>query len=270
MDATHVPMDEDGLREAALGKDILSRYRSVVNAARARESQLRFGRHTVAVSSIAQQFYCEKALQYSIEKPLAPTLQMRNGTAGHEAVAALGVPMTHEEAVAEALVPREKPICVYEFRIAWEHNGVTLTGFVDEAWFREGKVDLVAERKFSGSLGIYSTYHVQAGLYCLGLGEMGFDTTRTLYRINVFSRTCHNCDRLASGDCPILSTATPAYTCEAGSCVSQSFPFSKEAVLLNLDWALQFWKGEREAEPATSATRCRSCRYKQVCDSSLA
>ena len=265
-----MPMDADGLREAALSKDILSRYKSVVSAARSSESTLRFGRHTVAVSSIAQQFYCEKALQYSIEKPLSPTVQMRNGTAGHEAVAALGVSMTHEEAVAEALVSREKPICIYEFRIAWQHNGVTLTGFVDEAWFRGGSVDIVAERKFSGSLGIYSTYHVQAGLYCLGLGEMGFDTSRTLYRISVFSRKCYNCDRLASGDCPVLSGESPAYTCETGSSISRSFPFDRESVVLDLDWALHFWTGEREAEPTTNATRCRSCRYKQVCDSSPA
>ncbi len=263
-------MDEDLLRQAALAGDILTRYERVVRAARSGVSTLRFGRHTVAVSSIAQQFYCEKAVQLGIERPLAPTQEMRNGTTGHEAVAALGVPMTHEEAVSQALVEREKPLCIYEFRIGWQHNGVTVTGFVDEAWFRGGGVDLVAERKFSGSLGVYSTYHVQAGLYCLGLGEMGFDTSSTLYRINVFKRECYNCDRLASGDCAILSGETASYTCERGSCISQSFPFDREQVQNDLDWALQFWTGEREAQPTTSEARCRACRYKRVCDSSLA
>ncbi|MBN1857016.1 MAG: hypothetical protein JW846_08700 [Dehalococcoidia bacterium] len=265
-----MPIDAEELRGSALSKDILARYRSAVRAARDRESTLRFGRHTVAVSSIAQQFYCEKALQYSIEKPLAPTLQMRNGTAGHEMAAALAAPMTHEEAIAEALVSREKPVCIYEFRIAWEHNGVTLTGFVDEAWFRGGNVDIVAERKFSGSPNIYSTYHIQAGLYCLGLGEMGFDTNRTIYRIDVFSRKCSNCERLASGECSILREDCHSYACDTGSSISQSFPFHRESVTEDLDWALQFWTGERDAEPTTSATRCRSCRYRRICDSSLA
>ena len=45
----------------------------------------------------------------------------------------------------------------------------------DGAWFREGDVDLVVERKFSNNLAVYSPYHVQTQLYCLGLGEMGFN-----------------------------------------------------------------------------------------------
>jgi len=54
--------------------------------------------------------------------------------------------------------------------------------------------EMVVERKFSNSLKIYSPYHVQAQLYCLGLGEMGFNNTDTLYRIMVFKRSCYECD----------------------------------------------------------------------------
>ena len=48
------------------------------------------------------------------------------------------------------------------------------------------------------------------------------------------------------------------------------FGHTGEQVLNDLDWALQFWTGEREAQATTSAARCRACRYERVCDSSLA
>lgn len=261
----------DNIVEArALSQEILERYREAVRASRENDPVLRYGRRTLAVSTLAQQFYCEKAVQLSIERPFAPTAEMQSGTAGHEAVAALGVPMTAAEAVAAATVERIQPLCVYEFKIGWRYHGVTILGFVDEAWFRAGNVVLVAERKFSGSLGIYTPYHVQAGLYCLGLGEMGFATGSTQYRVSVFKRECHRCERLAAGDCLLLSGETGQQECGQGAGISQVFPFEREQAARNLDWALEFWTGDREAQPTTSPGKCRSCRYRRVCDSSPA
>jgi len=246
--------------------EILERYRQVYKASREGEPLLRYGRRTVAVSTIAQQFYCEKAVQYSIERPRAPTSEMLSGIAGHEAVAALGVTMSPEQAVAEAVIAREQPLCIYEFRIGWQHCGVTILGFVDEAWFRAGHVDLVAERKFSGSLSIRTPYHVQAALYCLGLGEMGFRTGGSNYRISVFKRECHSCERLKAGDCPGTPMDADSYSCGFGACISQSFPFDREAAMADLNWALEFWTMEREAEATKHSSRCRYCRYRLVCD----
>jgi len=256
--------------ESQVARDILSRYREVLRKSRERESVLRFGRRTVAVSSIAQQFYCEMALHLSILRPLRPTREMQSGTAGHEAVAALGVPMTHEESVEEALVEREKPLCIYEFRIGWEHNGVPILGFVDEAWFKGGSVEVVAERKFSGSLGIYEPYHVQAGLYCLGLGEMGFDTSHARYCISVFRRECHDCERLGKGTCPLQTGDRSSYECDRGAGVSTCFPFDSEKATSDMEWALDYWTFDREPKPSPSPRKCKACRWKSHCEYSLA
>ncbi len=176
------------------------------------------------------------------------------------------MPTTHEEAVRQAIIEREVPVCIYEFRIGWEHNGVTVLGFVDEAWFQGGNVDLVAERKFSGSPGIYRPYKVQAGLYCLGLSEMGFGTEAARYRVSVFQRTCHTCADLASGECPVLSGGLSDPIRCAGTGLSQVFPFDREQALSELDWALQFWRNERDAEPTPSPGRCKACRYRRMCN----
>lgn len=267
METPEQPAPDRDSRSRALSTDILNRYRSAVRASREKPADLRFGRRTVAISTIAQQFYCEKAVQFGCERPLPPTQSMKDGSAGHDVVAALGVPMTHGEAVLQAVIQREAPLCIYEFRIAWEHDGVSVTGLVDEAWFRGGDVELVAERKFSGRPGIYHSYRVQAGLYCLGLGEMGFGTADALYRVSVFQRGCHECESLASGDCPVLiGESSHAAGCQ-GAGVSEVFPFDREETTRDLDWALQFWRNGREAEATTSPGRCRVCRYRAVCDS---
>jgi hypothetical protein len=258
--------DAESAEAELLAQDILSRYREVYRASREAEPWLRYGRRTIAVSTIAQQFYCEKAVQYSIERPMAPTREMLSGLAGHEAVAGLGVDMTPEQAVVEAVAAREHPVCIYEFRIGWTHHGVTVLGFVDEAWFRAGGVELVAERKFSGSRAIHLPYHVQAGLYCLGLGEVGFDVSRTRYRITVFARECHNCRLLEAGQCPGTSIEGRSYACASGSFVSEEYPFAQDEAVARLDWALGFWTGDREAEPTPHRSRCRSCRYRAICD----
>ena len=254
----------------ALSRQILERYREAIRASRDNDPVLRYGRRTLSVSTIAQQFYCEKAVQLAVEHPFPPTAQMQSGSAGHEAVAALGVTMTPEEAVAAAVVERIQPLCVYEFRIGWRYSGVTITGFVDEAWFRSGNVEMVAERKFSGSLSIHEPYHVQAGLYCLGLGEMGFGTDSAVYRVDIFRRECHRCERLAAGGCPLLSGPAALTDCSQGAGLSQVFPFDRAQTLGKLVWAMEFWTGEREAQPTTSPGRCRSCRYRRMCDASPA
>lgn len=256
---------EDSLSPGPAG-EILDRYKQVYRSSREGEPLLRYGRRTVAVSTIAQQFYCEKAVQLSVERPRPPTSEMLSGIAGHEMVAALGVTMSPEQAVIEAVAAREQPLCIYEFRIGWTHNGVTILGFVDEAWFRGGHVDLVAERKFSGTLAIHTPYHVQAALYCLGLGQMGFSTEHSNYRITVFKRDCHRCGRLEAGDCPGTSMEADSYSCESGACTSQSFPFDSESAMRDLNWALEFWTMEREAEPTSNPSRCRYCRYRLVCN----
>lgn len=257
---------EDSPAASELADSILQRYRQVYRASREGEPLLRHGRRSVAVSTIAQQFYCEKAVQLSIERPRAPTPEMLYGLAGHEAVASLGVALPHEEAIAEAVAARELPVCMYEFRIGWRHGDVTVLGFVDEAWFQNGSVALVAERKFSSSLYIHTPYHVQAALYCLGLGEMGFNTDDSRYRISVFKRECHDCARLRDGGCPGAAADARSFTCEQGACTIQEFPFDRDGALCDLNWALEYWTFEREAQPTSQPTRCLTCRHRQVCD----
>jgi len=234
-----------------------------------KKGSLKFGNSLVKVSSISSQYYCEKKLELQNEFPLPPTEQMQQGTEGHETAISLAEPVSKEEAVQEALKEKEKAEPIYEFGIAWIHRGVPIIGRVDEAWFRGGSVDLVVERKFSNSLTIYSPYHVQAQLYCLGLGEMGFDISTTKYRIIVFRPSCRECEMLIERVCPIFNLDKMDFDCDIGEAGAFMYPFKKEETIRDLDWAIEYWLGKREAVSTKNHSKCRVCEYKNMCGSSL-
>jgi hypothetical protein len=248
--------------------EILGKYQEVMNRVFESGGKLRFGRNAISISSIAQQYYCEKAVELNHEHPLPPTKKMKQGEAGHESITTLAEPISKEECFKEALIEREKPVCIYELGIAWEHKGIPVLGLVDEAWFREGDVEMVVERKFSNSLKVYSSYHVQAQLYCLGLGEMGFNNTDTLYRIMVFKRACTDCPKLEDRSCDIF-TNIRSYQCDKGESMMYTYEFDKQGIISDLDWAMEFWQGKRDAIPTKVQAKCRVCQHKGLCEFSL-
>jgi len=247
-----------------IANQISNQYNAVMDCLHASKGKLRFGRGAISISSIAQQYYCEKALELSFEHPLPPTERMKQGSTGHESVTTLAEPISREDSFKEALIPRERAICIYEFGIAWEYNGIPIIGLVDEAWFREGNVELVVERKFSNSLKIYSPYHVQAQLYTLGLGEMGFNNSDSLYRIMVFKRECFDCPRLEDRSCGIFNSIN--YQCDKGESITSTYQFNRDDILKDLDWAVDFWTGKRKAIPTKVKAKCRACQHRTLCE----
>jgi hypothetical protein len=252
-----------------IASEILDKYNEIMNHVFESKGKLRFGRNAISISSVAQQYYCEKAVELNHEHPLPATKKIKQGEAGHESVTTQTEPVSKEESFKEALLEREKPVCIYEFGIAWEHKGIPIIGLVDEAWFREGNVELVVERKFSNSLKIYSPYHVQAQLYTLGLGEMGFNNAGTLYKIMVFKRGCFDCLELEDRSCSIFHNLRN-YQCDSGESISYTYEFNRQDILNELDWAIDFWQGKRDAIPTKVQAKCNVCQHKGLCAFSLA
>jgi len=250
--------------------EILKKYEEVFNNLPEKSiGKLRFGRSMLSVSDIAAQYYCEQKLDMESEIPLPPTEEMKTGGEAHEAAATIGLEVSKEQSIVDAVTPREEAIFICEFKIAWIHKGIPIIGMVDEAWFRGGNVDLVVERKFSNTLSVYSPYHVQAQLYCLGLGEMGFNNELTNYRIIVLKRSCHECKKLLDRSCPIFSPDKTDFSCDKGEAIAFTYPFDEEKIIGNLDWALEFWLNKRQAIPTKNPAKCRVCEYSQMCKHSL-
>ena len=70
------------------------------------KGNLRFGRKLVSISSIAQQYYCEKALELDYKHPSPPTESMKKGSKGHESITALAEPVSPEVAIQDDLATK--------------------------------------------------------------------------------------------------------------------------------------------------------------------
>jgi len=55
----------------------------------------------------------------------------------------------------------------------------------------------------------------------------------------------------------------------AGEIKAFVYSFRKEAILKDLDWALDFWLNKRKAIPTRNQAKCRACEYSGMCNSSL-
>jgi len=249
-----------------ISQQILEKYQSVRSGLSANKGKLKFGRSSVNISSIARQFYCEKELELSLIKPLPQTARMINGGSGHQQISSRGEALNPEQAIIEAAAPRRENICIYEFDIAWIFEGVPILGKIDEAWFKEHNVQMVVERKFSNNLKVYKTHHIQAQLYCLGLGEMGFTSANCQYRIEILKSSCTGCEYLADLTCPMLAGSFFPPVLK-GREYMLPFGYAPELITGELEWALDYWLGKREAIPTQNKTKCLACRYKASCDS---
>ncbi|MFC1995604.1 hypothetical protein ACFLVM_01845 [Chloroflexota bacterium] len=249
-----------------IAEEILKKYEEVFNNLPEQgKGNLKFGRSTVNVSAISGQYYCEKKLELESEYPLPPSERMITGEAGHEAATAYAEPIPKEEGITLAVEEREEALPLFEFNIGWRHNGIPITGRVDEAWFRNGNIDLVVERKFSNTLTAYRSYHIQAQLYCLGLGEMGFTTDPTVYRIVILKRSCSDCEKLAERSCPIFTITKTNFLCKNGEVKAMIYPFKRGEIVGELDWALGFWLNKRKAILTRNKAKCRACEYNGIC-----
>lgn len=251
-------------------EEILNHYRAFDDALAETQVSLRFGLSEVKVSDIAHQYYCEKAVELDYEQPVEQTEEMRRGEEAHEQIVSLLVPVTKEKAVTEACQERREPTPIYNFGVKWYHNGVPIVGKTDRVFFKSGIVTVVEDQKFSGRLTIYRSYHVQAKVYCLGLDAVGFDTSATKYRICVFQNSCRDCNRLSERSCPILQLDRTEYRCDRGEAIARMYAYEKADAVKDIDWALDYWVGRREATPTKKPNKCRVCNRKDSCSSSLA
>jgi len=83
------------------------------------------------------------------------------------------------------------------------------------------------------------------------------------------NRSCFDCKELTESACPIFQLDTNEYSCGDGAVIASVFPFNKEAILGELDWALDYWLGNREAPSSKSQTKCWACDYCSVCGIAL-
>lgn len=181
------------------------------------------------------------------------TQEMVEGESRHAKLVEKAVPRPPGEILRSAL--EGQPVWATEFFLVSGLWGVLVTGRPDALVFEGGRPVRVVEYKFTGSRMPAHYHHVQARVYCLLLRSLGMDTSRLKYAILLLppSSSSPPFDRISR--LVMEGGEEGVFLCEP------EWEKGKRELL----WALQYWKGRREAQPTATRTRCEYCEYRERC-----
>ncbi|MFA5771564.1 MAG: PD-(D/E)XK nuclease family protein [Thermoplasmata archaeon] len=247
-------------------------FKEIRNQIASADTKYRFGQKFIKVSWIANQFYCEKQLDFKMrDTPLLSQkakdiadeqdAKMKIGSEGHDADSIFFQKVTEEKVWIDAFrADRAEPYRLKEFFELCYHNGVPIAGQIDEVELRNGKILTLWEFKFRGTMRLYDNDKIQAQVYTYVLQNMGFDISEMKIRLECFPPEKKQIALIARRflhRIPIKMNA-----------VVEELRYDPEKTKQNLDWALQYWKSEREAVPTSHTGKCKSCKYLENCNES--
>jgi len=246
-------------------KQHLEEYLSFLKeVAEDREGILKFGRKVIAASDIAEQFFCEKKVEMQYLYGEIETEAKIVGTEGHSRLLEDVVKVRREELWQK--IYGENPVLALESLFFAKFNDIIIAGKPDSILFRNGLPLVVLEHKFSRRLVAYETYHVQARMYCLLLGNIGFDTKLLFYAIVVADPVVQSDKNFKKNVLAAINKNGPREgILELDNARVFFCKYNQGDAEKNLNWAVKFWKKERQAIPTTNPNKCKTCEYFEKC-----
>ena len=233
-----------------------------------RKGLLRFDRCTICASDVAGQYYCEKKIELEYLYGEVETETKNQGSEAHESLLEGSEEVSREDLWRS--VHSEGSVLALEWLLLARYEDLILVGKPDAVLFEDGFPLVVLEYKFSRSKRAYSSHHVQAGFYGILLKNIGFDVGKLYYAIVV-------ADRSSKYDPNLKQRVVEAIT--ENGLKNSIIPIENAVIYLNkfdeqvaessLDWAIQFWKSQREATLTTNHSKCIVCEYKEKCETLL-
>jgi hypothetical protein len=227
-------------------------------------ARLRFNQPYVRASDIAGQYYCERKVEMVHLHGRVETETKRQGSEGHESLQAESIEVPRTELLEEIF--SGESVTVHELPLLAEHRGVVLAGQPDAVIFKGGLPVALLEVKFSNSPYPYRSYHAQARVYGRILDGAGFDTSDLYYVIAVapresrgdgalFGRVIEALRECGSGEASFEVDGVHVYVYE----------YSQPSAVKDIDYALEYWTGSREAAPVDNPAKCSHCEYLEEC-----
>jgi len=235
----------------------------LLNRLKEEGSRLRFNMPYIRVSDIAEQYFCEKKVEMAYLHGEVEKEARIRGRELHEELSR-GLESIERERRFEKIMEGH-PIWVYEMLIFAKHEGVFLVGRPDIVFFAKGLPLFIFEFKFTSYRKPFRDHHVQARTYGLILNKMGFNTDRLFYAI-IISRREHK-DRAwrrhVKGSIMRHGLREGIVHLIDGKAYINKFKLDK--AIEEVNWAISFWKGDREAVPTKNKAKCKTCGYKDIC-----
>ena len=228
---------------------------------------------SLAPSRIANQFYCEKKVDLTLEHGDIETAAKARGSQTHERAAEGAVEVAEEEFWA-ALERDERKVMV-ESPFIGETSEFLLVGVPVAVVFEDGRPELLLERKTTSRPDyLYKNQRIQAWIYGFILDSVGFDTDGLRIAVLSHERALgpdlgRELQELVLGNSHGWQQG-PHELLEDPNAVLHVSAYSREEFRSDLEWALGYWREEREPIPTKKPGKCRACEYAQLCPDSKA
>ncbi|MDE1858708.1 MAG: PD-(D/E)XK nuclease family protein [Thaumarchaeota archaeon] len=237
-----------------------------------RKEEFRHGTSFVAVSSIAEQYYCEYKLENEFALGEVPTEAKDTGTALHDEL--MPTEAISKEEFAELVGRKEPSLAV--LGVWGSAGGLKVIGTPDHVIWSEGRPLWVVELKTTRGdpTPLWEDQENQARIYGLLLERMGFDCSQLQLAVV----------RLKSGELGAdekkrwIAEVSGALLEVKTTWLEVRHPGRMKVHLLKHEPTKAekavaskagYWLGEREATSSSSIGKCRACEYCSSCPKSL-
>ena len=239
------------------------------------KASLRFGKNYIKNSEISGQVFCERQVELKYIQGEVETEQLIVGGESHEEVAK----------DSEKLSPREGWEKIFTSPYFWVSESLFFTRYKDvhfvfkpdSVLFEKGVPKLLIEYKFSKYYNRepFRSQEVQLLSEGLFLNELGFNTDSLLYAVIIAPLKIEKKIRLL--------IEIPGYVYKKIKNNKRGFPtsfndiegknisayvyqFELDKAKQNVDWALGYWREERDAELTKNINKCKTCSYISGCE----
>ena len=236
------------------------------------QGEFRHGTSFVAVSSIAEQYYCEYKLENEFNLGEIPTETKESGTALHDELMPTER-ISREEFVK--LVSKKEPTLAV-LGVWGSAGGLKVVGEPDHIIWTGGKPLWVVELKTTRGdpSPLWEDQENQVRVYGLLLDRMGFDCSKMrLAVVRLKSGELGDEEKkewiLRVSEALIGDKIRGLETKSLGRMKAHLLAHDVEKAEKAVSSKAGYWLNEREPVSSTSVGKCRACEYNGVCSKSL-
>jgi hypothetical protein len=233
------------------------------------KTQIRFNLNFVPASVIAEQWYCEKAvdLQYRHPSVKFSSPELAFGTTAHELFASDAEKLTELE--IKELIKSGKSASFRENRFEGVYQGVNIKGIPDYFSIKGGKALFLLDYKFSKHKRIFPSHRIQVDIYGFLLHKNHLDTANLICGIVIVEPEMNELGDVQDDVTPQLQ-AEALIMCQrrldrmnidGPGLYGQLYSYSLDNTKRNLDWAIAYWRKRRNACPTKKAHKCKACQF---------